>query len=249
MSQTPLISILVASAFDLDNLQIFLPRTLDIISGITDYEIVVKATPQDQATCNYVRSLEKFYASLRLISIPDSGLYEALNQGLDHCRGRYTIILGSDDYFFCDPLLCQPLLRSALNDTFSLHYFPVYLNSAENVSEIYSSMGELPLFKNIQHQGLLVPTSVLRDYPFLLCYRFAADYHQYLRLLRSAIPWHFWNMPFVVFSTQGMSKKGNIHSKIVGHSENIRALLVYSPVFALMYIPLMLFRKLVALFA
>ena len=164
------------------------------------------------------------------------------------CTGKYTIILGSDDFLCCNPLLSSNELKMLLLEKPRVHYFPVFYDAVGFSSPLLTSFRRLPVFSNIEHQGLLAPTSLLRTYNFSSSYRFAADYHQYLRILRGHHEWFFWTTPFVVFSTSGMSSKTSLLPKLVGHAENIRALYSYSVLASIAYLPLFFIRKFLSLF-
>ena len=60
------------------------------IEGIVKYENLIVRTPEE---------FEKNGIIMKIISGPDSGIYDAMNKGIDETTGDIVGILNSDDYF------------------------------------------------------------------------------------------------------------------------------------------------------
>ena len=71
----------------------------------SDYEMLVIDGASSDDTLAIVNKAS--IASLRVFSEPDNGLYDAMNKGIDHARGRYLIFLNAGDRFADDTVLAR----------------------------------------------------------------------------------------------------------------------------------------------
>ncbi|NTW45582.1 MAG: glycosyltransferase [Candidatus Moranbacteria bacterium] len=60
--------------------------------------IVIDGASND-GTADLLASCVRKYKRLRYISEPDRGIYDAMNKGIMHARGKYVVFLNSDDYW------------------------------------------------------------------------------------------------------------------------------------------------------
>lgn len=66
----------------------------------SDYELIVKDGGSRDNTLDICRSYEaRFEGRLRIISEPDRGIYDAMNQGIAAATGDVVGILNSDDFY------------------------------------------------------------------------------------------------------------------------------------------------------
>jgi len=85
-----------------------LSETLDSISAQTykDYEALVIDGASTDGTRKILKDYEKkFDGRLRWISEKDSGVYDAMNKGIDVARGDWIYFLGSDDVLYSSDVL------------------------------------------------------------------------------------------------------------------------------------------------
>lgn len=224
-------SILIASFKDSRNLEKYLPISLKINP---DTEFILKLTPKDTEGIETARRLNNRFDNLKLIIKEDRGLYHALNQGLAECSGKFTLILGSDDFLLVN---VNSLIRSMTAEQKNIDIIlgRILKRPSMTKSTHQKSMATLPIFENICHQGLLVRTNLLKEHPFKENLRYAADYAQYLQLKKLRLNWAFTKTEITSFCETGMSQKTRIRDKIIGHKENIIALYQANQLFALTY--------------
>lgn len=95
MNTEPLISVIIPAY----NSEKTIERTLNSIfdQTCTDYEVVVI---NDGSVDKTLQIVDKFrqYPNLKVISIKNSGVCTARNQGIDACAGKYVVFLDSDDW-------------------------------------------------------------------------------------------------------------------------------------------------------
>ncbi|MDY2641210.1 MAG: glycosyltransferase, partial [Mediterranea sp.] len=76
--------------------------TLDSVlkQNYTDYELIIKDGGSKDNTLDICRAYEpKFKGKMRIISTPDKGIYDAMNQGIQAAKGDVVGILNSDDLY------------------------------------------------------------------------------------------------------------------------------------------------------
>ena len=76
--------------------------TLDSVlkQNYTDYELIIKDGGSKDNTLDICRAYEpKFKGKMRIISTPDKGIYDAMNQGIQAATGDVVGILNSDDLY------------------------------------------------------------------------------------------------------------------------------------------------------
>ena len=85
-----------------------LRQTLDSILRQTyrNYELIVKDCASQDATLSICRAYEpRFGGRMRVITVPDSGLYDAMNQGIAAATGDVVGMLNSDDFYTSPDIL------------------------------------------------------------------------------------------------------------------------------------------------
>ena len=93
MEKSPLISIITITY----NAAEVLNPTMDSVNSQTfdDYEhIIIDGASKDDTLL-----IARRFASARILSEPDRGLYDAMNKGLKMARGQYVIFLNAGDTF------------------------------------------------------------------------------------------------------------------------------------------------------
>jgi glycosyltransferase involved in cell wall biosynthesis len=232
----PLISILIATFKDLKNLSSTLPQTLELVRDDPRLEVVVAANNQDLPTFQYLDSLEACNPSLLSIRRDDMGLYDALNGAITVASGKYALVLGSDDLIVSNPFDMIPNLEDSLLASSCIHLFNVYLNTITERSNQPLNISSINPIYNIYHQGMLAPLAYLRNHNFNVNLRYASDYGQYLAFRKMGYSFCSHPEAFVVFSTNGISTKTSLLSKLQGHSEHMRLLLGFNYLLLFPYI-------------
>jgi glycosyltransferase involved in cell wall biosynthesis len=121
----------------------------------------------EDATTSIIRDYQKRYNHIRLLSEKDSGLYDAVNKGMNLCTGDWLYVLGADDEFYNDDVLME-LYEQGRFDEEQIVYGDVLIRGetvwAKNNS-VYDGLFTLEkLFrKNICHQSIFYPHSVIQQ--------------------------------------------------------------------------------------
>ncbi len=109
------------------------------------------------------------------ISEPDSGIYEAINKGINLASGDWILILGSDDRLIPSSL---DVISGYMKDAKSAYYGNVILSSN---GQVYADKFSLrrTMYENIPHQAIFYPRNYCLSNPYNTRYTSAAD-HVYL---------------------------------------------------------------------
>lgn len=149
----------------------------DGISTDNTHEIIVKNS----------NSKQKLYIER------DNGIYDALNKAISKSRGKYVLLLHSDDQFYDKDVLQK------LKNEIVINNFPriiinniVYIDAKGNVTRTWKS--ELPTVKKIKfgwmapHTGLVLKKDILNEVePYDINFKISADYGYELKLFKSYI--------------------------------------------------------------
>lgn len=166
----------------------------------------------------------------KIISEPDSGMYNAMNKGIRLSSGDIVGILNSDD-FFCDRDVIEKIVKAFEGTSIDAIYGDVQFINPDNINEIvrfYSSKN----FNLKKFRFGFMPAHpsfyVRRKYFEMLGYykedyKIAADYELLIRFLFvNKLRFRYLEMPFVSMRPGGISTK-SLKSTFVLNNEIIRA--------------------------
>lgn len=166
--------------------------TLESIASQTCrlYELVIVDGASSDSTLDIVK--KSGIESLRIISEPDNGIYDAMNKGIAAAGGDYLIFLNAGDSFHSvDTLqhIADAILKEG-NDYPGIVYGQTQLvdHSRRRLTDRHLTAPEKLTFKSFS-EGMLVCHQafvVLRKLsaPFDLSYRLSADYEWCIRCLQ-----------------------------------------------------------------
>jgi glycosyltransferase involved in cell wall biosynthesis len=201
-----------------------LARTVDSVRGQTyayrDH-IIIDGGSKD-GTAEYLNQKADCFSYWQ--SRPDKGLYDAMNQGLDHAKGNFCVFLNAGDVFYTTETLAT--MAEALTDP-DTYYFGtaimtdgahVYrLNPASPVAGEVSYRSGLP-----NHQASFFPRSFYVNARYDLSFRMAADDDYKIRAIQSCPTVHV-DQTVVIFAIDGMSRnltrwkfvKNRVHDTLI----------------------------------
>lgn len=170
--------------------------------------IIVDGLSTDN-TLNIIKKY-KYNGRLRFISEADSGLYDALNKGVELATGDYIEILGADDCFTSNRIISAVVneLHSGTDIFSGLEY------AVEEETNYQCLIGDNHFARNkddykggmIGHAAMFVKRDLLLKYKFDTTYRIAADYKFFLQCYYdNDIKFQFSDLYVAFFSLSGMS--------------------------------------------
>lgn len=112
-SPPPLVSVVVPTFNSCEQMR----PALDSLAAQTerDFEVIVSDGASSDATLALVETYRPRLPALTVLSRPDGGVYDAINQALSVCQGRWIYVLGSDDRLHASETLAllSPTLRAS----------------------------------------------------------------------------------------------------------------------------------------
>ena len=198
----------------------------------TDWELIVKDGGSKDNTLEICRAFqEKAGERVRIISAPDGGIYDAMNQGISAATGDVVGLLNSDDFYTSDDVLSTIAAAFEKDPDLDAVYGDIhYVNDGEldKCVRYYSSAG----FKRERmmqgwmpaHPSFYCRREVYQKYGmFDTSFRVAADFEQLLRLIYIGnIQTEYIPKDFVTMRTGGAST-ANLKARIQIMKDHLRA--------------------------
>lgn len=168
--------------------------------------------------------------SIRLVSEPDNGIYDAMNKGIALARGDYIGMLNSDD-FFASPLALEKIVTRLKASNVDAVFSCLDIVDPANLNRV------LRKYRIRKFNSFMLRIGVMPPHPTFYCkkscyekagpyrtdYRIAADFEMLARLLlKHHITWEFIDETTVKMRSGGLSSSG-IKSSWVVNREIIRA--------------------------
>lgn len=182
-----------------------LPRTLQSVSAqeYKEVEHIIVDGKSADGTMDLVKQYkeqaqETSAHSVKVISEPDCGLYDAMNKGIQMATGDYLIFLNAGDTF-TDHLTLQRVAQTALASVVKpgVIYGDTDIVDAEG-KFIYHRRLSPPeklswkSFKHgmlVCHQAFYANTLIAKETPYNLQYRYSADVDWCIRIMKTAAAW------------------------------------------------------------
>jgi glycosyltransferase involved in cell wall biosynthesis len=159
-----------------------LNATLDTVKAIKnrDVEYIIIDGASTDGTLELIRNSGEMVD--KLISEPDSGIYNAMNKGLDLAVGKYTLFINGDDQLLPEGFpIIWPLLKDGNARVISAK--TRLMNDGKLAPTLVAIPWQLLFFNTIPHPSTFVLTTLLKRYRFREDLRIASDYDLFLRLL------------------------------------------------------------------
>lgn len=214
MTRTPLISIITITF----NAESQLPPTMESVAQQTfqDFEHIIVDGASKDSTLEVARRLGT--DSLRILSEPDNGLYDAMNKGLRLAKGSYVLFLNAGDAFHSAGVLAA-YAEAAKKKPDIVYADTVIVDKDRKVSgPRHLSAPDILSFESFSkgmlvcHQAFMVRRSLAPFYD--TAYRFSADYDWTVKCIRKSAPGRCINLHTVAidYLSDGMTDHNKIPS-------------------------------------
>lgn len=214
MTRTPLISIITITF----NAESQLPPTMESVAQQTfqDFEHIIVDGASKDSTLEVARRLGT--DSLRILSEPDNGLYDAMNKGLRLAKGSYVLFLNAGDAFHSAGVLAA-YAEAAKKKPDIIYADTVIVDKDRKVSgPRHLSAPDILSFESFSkgmlvcHQAFMVRRSLAPFYD--TAYRFSADYDWTVKCIRKSAPGRCVNLHTVAidYLSDGMTDHNKIPS-------------------------------------
>lgn len=158
----------------------------------------------------YDCEFEQYGVDCVVFSEKDSGIYDAMNKGIQKTRGKWVCLLNAGDTFSDEDSLLklQPYL---LNPAVEILYSDYYRINKYNTRRVI--IPDLHMLKNTMilcHQALFVKRSVYLDEKYDCQYKLVADYDFVLRQYLKGRLFEHIHSALINYDTEGISGKNMI---------------------------------------
>ena len=171
-----------------------LPRLLESLAGQScrDFELIIQDGASTDDTVAVAEARRELLPALSIVSVPDTGIYDAWNRALAHARGSWILFLGTDDSLYSSRALAevQIWLKSLAQDIAFAGCSLVLTTQRGTPVEIWHPgkhpVSDLPNGMPFPHPALCYRRSLFARGGFSTTYRIAGDYDFLCRSLTDA---------------------------------------------------------------
>lgn len=197
----PLFSVVTVTLNNLDSLQ----KTDDSLKqqSFTNYEWIVIDGNSHDGTQNYLKTTKANWLSEK-----DSGIYDAMNKGIDRAQGDYIIFMNAGDSFADKKILA--ILGSAIQTNNSPDFIygdALEILNGHTVLKKSRSHRKINQGMFTHHQAMIYSRTLLDDREYDTAYSIAADYDLTLRLLKEVRKVTYLPHPICLFESGGISQQ------------------------------------------
>ena len=171
----------------------------------TGHEHLIYDGASTDGTVELLRELEAKTPGLKVVSEPDTGIYNALNKGVRDAQGEWFYVLGADDYIM-NVQYFDRVLREAEEST-SVIVAPVARDDGMVLFEKESDLANIFFGYPYSHQGVVMKSEVVRRYGgFNERYLTCADWNLFLLCHKAGEPHQYVYRPFTFYAEGGFSE-------------------------------------------
>lgn len=209
---TPFLSIITINRNNAQGLKTTMHSVFDQLSCETDFEYIII---DGASTDNSIDVIKDFlnipeYASHISFwcSENDTGLYNALNKGIQHSKGDLIGLMHSGDWYL--PNTFQGIKQIYSSSPDSILYGALKAVSNNRFESIWGHNADILPKEMIPHLSTFVPRIIYDKFGvFDESYRIAADYDLFLRFYTSHVNFVFIDKIICCFNLEGISQTNN----------------------------------------
>ncbi|HEY8964262.1 MAG TPA: hypothetical protein VIN59_07360 [Alphaproteobacteria bacterium] len=128
---------------------------------------------------------------------PDTGIYDAMNKGLDRASGDYVMFMNAGDVFASSNILAA--ITALAGADF------IYGDAVEN-GQLKPARHNIARGMITHHQAMIYRRKAVPDLRYDTSYHIAADYKYTVQFLAQAQNWQYIASPLCIFETGGISQ-------------------------------------------
>ena len=158
-----------------------LPRTIESVlaQDFCDIEYIIKdggSTDDTNAVIDgYRKKFSEKGIEFKVINEPDTGIYDAMNQGVRQSVGEYINFMNAGDCFYSEHVLSD--IAAAISSTSAdIIYGDCAVYEYGRFFKFPKSIERIEHAMPFSHQSCFARASFLREHPFDTGYRYSADY-------------------------------------------------------------------------
>lgn len=175
----------------------------------TDFEYLIKDGGSSDRTLRLAESFAPAFAEkgipYRILSQPDRGIYDAMNQALSEVQGQWILFMNAGD------LMADPYVLEMIGDSKALEAADiVYGDTIDHYDDGYVRRGALALDRMNDrlpfcHQSVYVRKSLYEERAYPLKYRLCSDYLLFFQWYRQGKRFAHLPMVMSIYDRHGLS--------------------------------------------
>ena len=210
----PLISIITV-VFNNKNL---LEKTIQSVDNqcFNSFEYIVVDGNSTDGSLDVITKYETKISAWK--SESDSGIYDAMNKGINMAHGEWTLFLNAGDVFVDENVL-QKISPYLVENEYDVVYGDI-LKYDKN-GGLYLKKSDSPRDSHKMyfcHQGVFCRTQICREMPFDITYSMSADFKFFKLAFLKGYRFKQTDIPVAIFDTKGISNQ----NRLKGLWENVR---------------------------
>jgi glycosyltransferase involved in cell wall biosynthesis len=174
----------------------------------SNIEYIVVDGGSTDGTCDIIRRYSDRIDIF--VSEPDHGVYDAMNKAAAKAGGEWLLFMNAGDVFFSMDTVSDTFDREISDETGFLFGDAIFVECDKRTLVKY---GDLRVHSVMPacHQSIFCRTCILRDNPFNLKYKYAADYDFFYRLKCAGVKSQYLDMVISLYeNSRGLSKENEI---------------------------------------
>lgn len=215
VTQPPLISYLTVTRNAGSTIERTIRSVIRQRSGLIEHIVI-----DGQSTDDTLRIIKQYEDYLDYYaSEPDRSLYDAINKGIQVCRGSYICVLNADDWLTPRAVKAVTKFLSRPGDDTTIHAFGAWKVGQEKKNKLWPprtvSIGDYLRCADLCHNAMYVPRRVYElTGPYDISLRIAADFKWMMAALDAGATYMAHRRPTVFYSLGGIS------TNAVGHAQD-----------------------------
>lgn len=191
-----------------------------------DYEYIIIDGESTDGTLDVIKSYAMLNSNIQYISETDSGIYNAMNKGIQMASGDYILFLGAGDTFFDDEVLLRVSKHKGHDVIYGYGYFSSGLQKGEKIGCRLNRIG-IFLDRCVAHQATYVKTDLMKQYGFNENYKTYADQDFLIHMYKIKKSFCYMNEPLCYYDGNGFSSCEENREKYL--DDHLRILKCYYP--------------------
>lgn len=142
--------------------------------------------------------------AIKYITARDSGIYDAMNQAVRNCTGKWIIFINSGDAFYANNTL-KSIFQNKDYNNYGVIYGNVLTRDSSGDAVWIGDINKISKKMPFSHQACFVRKKNLIQYPFMEDFKIAADYNQIFDIYKAGIQFYKVNETIAIFLLNGIS--------------------------------------------
>lgn len=169
-----------------------------------DFEYIIIDGQSTDGTLELIKSYQQKDARIRYISEKDSGIYNAMNKGIQMAQKEYMLFMGAGDIFYDDHILELVSHKVGADVVYGFGFFSSGKYKGKRIGGKMNKM-EILLDHCIAHQATYVKTELMKEFGFNENYKIFADQDFLIHMYCDKRKFCYINAPLCFYDGNGVS--------------------------------------------